>query len=228
MSLKEKPYWMDTVAMPSADPACPLLDSADVAVIGAGFTGLSAALALAKRGAKVVVLEAETIGWGASSRNGGMVLSGLKLGVDELLARYGREAAHAMYAASLAAIDCVERIVQEEDIACDFTRSGHLELASKPAHFAHFLRRAEVLAGEFNNHVQIVPMQELRGEIGSDMYHGGLVDKLSAGVNPARLVARLARAATKAGAALYERARVQQIESNARQATRGYRVRTAR
>ncbi|HVP48933.1 MAG TPA: FAD-dependent oxidoreductase [Bryobacteraceae bacterium] len=80
MPLKEKPYWMDTVSIPTADASVPLPEVVDVAVIGGGFTGLSAALALAPRGAKVAVLEAETFGWGASSRNGGMVLTGLKKG----------------------------------------------------------------------------------------------------------------------------------------------------
>jgi glycine/D-amino acid oxidase-like deaminating enzyme len=75
---QEQNYWLTTVEMPKPR-AEPLPATADVAIIGAGFTGLSAALALAKRGAKVVVLESETIGWGASSRNGGMVLTGLKL-----------------------------------------------------------------------------------------------------------------------------------------------------
>ena len=86
----------------ATDAAPPLPESVDVAVIGAGFTGLSAARTLAKRGAKVAVLEAETIGWGASSRNGGMVLTGLKLGVNKLISMYGRERTQRMYAASLA------------------------------------------------------------------------------------------------------------------------------
>src|SRR6202020_1432598 len=90
----------------------------DVAVIGSGFTGLSAARTLAQRGAKVAVLEAETIGWGASSRNGGMVLTGLKLGVNQLISKYGRELTQRMYAASLATIACVEQIVRQEKIDC--------------------------------------------------------------------------------------------------------------
>ena len=93
-------------------------------MIGAGFTGLSAARTLAKRGARVAVLESETIGWGASSRNGGMVLSGMKLGVNQLIAIYGRELTQRMYAASLETIDCVEQIVREEKIDCDFARYG--------------------------------------------------------------------------------------------------------
>src|SRR5947209_11377020 len=100
--------------MPSSDDTRPLPGRVDVAVIGAGFTGLSAALSLAKRGAKVVVLESETIGWGASSRNGGMLLTGLKLGVNELISKYGGELTRRMYAASLETITCVERIAKEE------------------------------------------------------------------------------------------------------------------
>ena len=105
MSLREQNYWMTTVTMPTTDAARALPETADVIVIGAGFTGLSAARTLAKKGANVVVLEAETIGWGASSRNGGMVLTGMKLGVNKLISMYGRELTQRMYAASLATID---------------------------------------------------------------------------------------------------------------------------
>src|ERR1700758_810001 len=117
--------------MPRGSAAGPLPETADVAVLGAGFTGLSAARTLAKRGAKVAVLEAETIGWGASSRNGGMVLTGMKLGVNQLISMYGRERTQRMYAASLASLDCVEQIVTEERIDCNFSRPGHLEVACK-------------------------------------------------------------------------------------------------
>src|ERR1700682_6335890 len=81
---QELNYWLTTVQMP-APPALPLPDSTDVAVIGAGFTGLSAALSLAKRGAKVVVLESETIGWGARSRNGGMGLTAMWMGANTIM-----------------------------------------------------------------------------------------------------------------------------------------------
>jgi hypothetical protein len=118
MPLQEHNYWLTTAEFPAVDAAHGLPEVVDVAVIGAGFTGLSAARTLAKRGAKVVVLESETIGWGASSRNGGMVLTGMKLGVNQLVSMYGRELTQRMYAASLATIDCVEQIVSQESIDC--------------------------------------------------------------------------------------------------------------
>jgi hypothetical protein len=111
MDFKDSNYWLDTVTMPTGTPGA-FAERADVAVIGAGFTGLSAARTLAKGGATVVVLEANGIGWGASSRNGGMVLTGLKLSTETLAARYGMEATRRMYAASLASIDLVEQIVR--------------------------------------------------------------------------------------------------------------------
>ena len=96
-----------------------------MAIVGGGYTGLAAARELARRGASVALLEARTLGWGASSRNGGMVLTGLKLEAEQLVAKYGLETARRLFAASLKALDCVERIVAEEQIACDFARSGH-------------------------------------------------------------------------------------------------------
>src|SRR5712671_1834265 len=123
MALQEYNYWLTTTELPKVESR-PLPDRVDVAVIGAGYTGLSAARTLAKRGAKVAVLESETIGWGASSRNGGMVLTGMKLGVNKLISMYGRDRTQRMYAASLATIDCVDQIVGEEGIDCNFVRCG--------------------------------------------------------------------------------------------------------
>src|SRR5277367_6541471 len=170
---QELNYWLTTVQMPTPSVQ-PLPASADVAVIGAGFTGLSAALSLAKRGAKAVVVESETIGWGASSRNGGMVLTGLKLGVNKLISTYGRELTRRMYAASLETIDTVERIVNEEKITCDFARTGHLEVACKSAHFDDYARQADVIAREFNHQMRVVQKHELPAEIGSTIYYGGM------------------------------------------------------
>jgi glycine/D-amino acid oxidase-like deaminating enzyme len=209
--LKEYPVWLDNAVWPVLAPSRPLPERVDVAVIGSGYTGLAAARALARRGASVAVLEARTLGWGASSRNGGMVLTGLKLEVAELMARYGLAAAQRMFAASLAALDCVEQIVGEEHIDCAFERTGHVLLAYKPAHFHAMMHEATLLERSFGHATRAVPRGELRSEIGSDAYHGGLVDEASAGVDPARYVAGLARAAMRAGALLFDQTPVAQI-----------------
>ena len=228
MPVQEQNFWLTTAKMPSTDPAVPLPDGVNVAIIGAGFTGLSAARTLAKLGARVAVLEAETTGWGASSRNGGMVLTGLKLGVNKLISMYGRERTQRMYAASLATIDCVEHLVREEEIDCDFTRCGHLEVACKQKHFDDYARQVEVIAREFNHKLRIVPKAELQSEIGSSIYYGGMVDELSAGLNPARYVAGLAQAAIRAGATVCENARVVKIEREDRQGMPRWRITTSR
>ena len=227
-SMMEQNYWLTTVEMPLVNGTAPLPEMVDVAVVGSGFTGLSAARTLAKRGAKVAVLEAETIGWGASSRNGGMVLTGMKLGVSELISKYGRELTRRMYAASLASIDCVEQVVREEGIDCEFARCGHLEVACKQAHFNGYTRQAEIIEVEFNHKLRVVPRHELSAEIGSSIYYGGMVDEVSAGCNPARYVAGLARAAAKAGAWIFEHARVNTIERDSRQGEAGWKISTSR
>jgi glycine/D-amino acid oxidase-like deaminating enzyme len=224
MTIQETNFWLQTLADTPAYGDRPWPAQVDVAVIGAGITGLSAARALAKQGANVAVLETHNIGWGASSRNGGMVLTGLKLGADSLVARYGREHARQLYAASLAAIDCVEHVVREEHIDCNFVRCGHLEVASKPAHFKSFIKAAAATQREFNHTVRVVPPGELDAEIGSPVFHGGLVDDASASVNPARYTAGLAAAAARAGASLFPQAPVEKVERAGSQ----YKLRTGR
>jgi len=226
-SFQESNYWITTAAMPPAT-GDPFPERVEVVVIGAGFTGLSAARTLAKRGVNVAVLEANNIGWGASSRNGGMVLTGLKLGVETLAARYGTELTRRMYAASLESIDLVENLVREERIECDFSRCGHLEVACKQSHFDSYARSVEVIAKEFNHHLRTVPRADLSSEIGSNIYFGGIVDETSAGLNPARYVAGLAEAALRAGANVYEGTKVQQIERGSRNGTTGFKIKTNR
>jgi glycine/D-amino acid oxidase-like deaminating enzyme len=224
MTINEKTFWLETVEIPTP-LARDFPQEADVAIIGAGFTGISAARTLAKSGASVAVFDAQTIGWGASSRNGGMVLTGLKLPAGTLIARYGKEATARMYAASLESIDFVEKLVLEENIACDFARCGHLEVACKPKHFDDFRRSADETARHFNHRQRLIPRDQLQSEIGSAIYHGGLVDESSAGVNPARLVAGLASAAERAGAAIFEHSPVEEIQ---REGARSWKIATQR
>src|ERR1700727_110986 len=228
MALQEQNYWLTTTEFPTTDITRPLPEVVDVAVIGGGFTGLSAARTLRRHGARVAVLESQTIGWGASSRNGGMVLTGMKLGVNKLISMYGRELTKRMYAASLASMDCVEQIVREEKIDCDFSRCGHLEVACKQKHFDDYTRQSEVIELEFDHKLRVVLRHELSAEIGSSIYYGGMVDEVSAGCNPARYVAGLARAAMKAGVEIFEQARVESVARESLNGELGWKLITSR
>jgi len=213
MTPKQQIYWHTTTQMRYDSALSPLPDKVDVAIIGGGYTGLSAARTLAKQGVKnVAVLEANTIGWGASSRNGGMVLTGLKLGMQTVQKRYGRELAMRLFQYSLDSIDTVEQIVKEENIDCGFARYGHLLTANKPRHFEALQEEVEFMEKEFNYKVRLISKHNQRQEIGSDIYHGALLDECSGGLNPAQYVVGLATAAEKAGATLHARARVKNIE----------------
>ena len=176
----------------------------DVAIIGAGYTGLAAARCLAAAGASVLVLERERIGWGASSRNGGQVLTGLSLDSAALVAKYGESTAVRLYELSLEAIQSLEALITREAIECEYETTGHLQAAWKPAHFDALREEQALLARVFHHSVALVSRAEQRTEIGSSRYHGLLVDERSRGLHPARYVAGLADAARRAGAAVAE------------------------
>jgi glycine/D-amino acid oxidase-like deaminating enzyme len=212
MTVNQQVYWHTTARMPGEENAMtPLPQKTDVAIIGGGYTGLSAARELVRKGATVVVLEAETIGWGASSRNGGMVLTGLKLGMQAVQKKYGRELARRLFQYSLDSIDTVERLVKAENIECGFARYGHLLAANKPQHFDGLKEEVEFMDKEFNHPLRLIPRESQHAEINTDIYYGAVVDECSGGLNPGQYVAGLARAAENAGAALHARARVRRL-----------------
>lgn len=203
--MKEYPYWRDTLPGTTDSRTTNLefrIPNPDVVIVGAGFTGLSAARTLARAGASVQVIEKETIGWGASSRNGGQVLTGLKVDAATLVSRYGETRARALFAAAAASIARLESVIHEEGIDCDFTRTGHIQAASKPAHFAAFREEQALLARVFNHRVELVARADQRSELGSDVYHGLLLDEQSSAINPARYVHGLAAAALRTGVSI--------------------------
>jgi glycine/D-amino acid oxidase-like deaminating enzyme len=152
----------------------------------------------------------------------------MKLPVPTLISRYGHETVRRMYAASLESIELVEQIVKEEGIDCAFSRCGHLEVACKAAHFEAYAEAAAGIKREFGHELRIVPKSELRAEIGSDIYFGGMVDETSACLNPAQYVAGLAKAAQRAGACVYDHARVTDVKAEVTNSTKLFRVSTSR
>ena len=158
------PYWWDTVSDGAGNPESGTRNpepgtrnpghppaSCDVAVVGGGYTGLAAARGLARSGASVVVLEREHAGWGASSRNGGQVLTGLKLEPAALVAKFGDARARELFDVSLESIAALESLVEDEAIECEYARTGHLQAACKPAHFDAFREEQQLLARVFNH-----------------------------------------------------------------------------
>ena len=209
--MKLTSYWLDT-AEPAGDfRRNPIPPEVDVAVVGAGFTGLSAALELAKQGASVALLEQHTVGWGASGRNGGMATTGLAIGFAQAVRALRRAAAAAMFLEYNRAIDTIESLVKEHGIECDFERTGKLTLAYKPAHYEGMKKSQALLAELADHHVQLVPKADIRSEIGSDFYHGATVDPQAAGLHVARFAHGLAAAAVKHGAGIHENAAVTEL-----------------
>ena len=173
-------------------------------VVGGGYTGMMAAARLAQRGRSVALLEKHELGWGASSRNGGMVHPGFKVGPADLLKRYGDQGRQ-LYQASVDAFALLEETITTDRIECDYARTGHLHLAYKPRDMEQLEAEARVLAEEWGISARILDRDALAAEIASPVYHGGLLYERSGGLHPAKYFAGLARLAFDRGAHLHDR-----------------------
>lgn len=203
--MKQVPYWLDTAPALPDRSGKDLPDEADVVVIGGGLTGLSTAYHAARKGARVVLVEKDKVASGASGRNGSMCTQGITIGVGEARKRFGQQRARELYGAFREAVDVVEEITHTERIDCDFDRAGRLGVAFKPQHFESMKATQRDLADNFDHETQLLSRSELTAELGSDYYHGALLDPLSAGLHVGKYVHGLAAAAERAGAEIHER-----------------------
>lgn len=211
--MKLDSYWTDTApAFVSAAGELPA--QVDVAIIGGGFTGLSAALALARRGASVAVLEAGSrVAAEASGRNGGHVNNGLAIDYAELAAKVGVDLARSWYHAFDDAVDSVARVIEEEQIDCDFLRHGKLKLATRPSQMEALQRNAQRLIDDgVDSDVEILDAAQVAAEIQSERFHGGLLYKRSGQMHMGRFAFGLATAAQAQGAQIHTSAEVTRIE----------------
>lgn len=199
------PWWWEALdPEPAAGPG-PLPGSVDVAVVGSGYTGLSAALTLARAGRSVVVLEAGRAGYGASTRNGGQVGSGnQKFTVQKLIALYGRDKALALIHEGTAMLAFIADLIETEGIDCHFRRAGRFRGAVRPAHYEAMARDMEDLKRFAGVEFFMVPRAEQHREVGSDFYFGGGVLPNDAALHPGLYHQGLLRLAEAAGAQVYD------------------------
>ena len=215
---KPTPYWWEAAPPTDAGNLDPPQD-ADVLIVGGGYTGLNAALELARAGRCVVVCEAEQFGHGASSRNGGGVSAGINLGKG-MSGGPGERSNRAdarcllerLMIESGAAFDLVAELVTRENIACHYQRSGRMVGASTQKHFQKFSARAETINRLTGAGARVIARSRLYEEMASDFYYGGLVIAQAAKLHPALYLHGLRRAASDAGAHLCAHTRVKAVQ----------------
>ncbi|MFL7893514.1 MAG: NAD(P)/FAD-dependent oxidoreductase [Anaerolineales bacterium] len=207
------PFWTHQTPRPVELSGSELPGQVDVVVVGSGVTGLNAAIELSKVGVAVAVLEQEVIGWGASTRNAGMMSAGSTASTDYQLRKYGVEKTRQLFKWSAEAVNYVEKVIDEEQISCDFKRCGAVFLACNIKQFEGLRVYQQELEREYGfMGTSLLTPEQLQSEIGSSIYAGGLVNDFSAGLDPAKYIYGLAAAAAKYGSQLVEHARVRKIK----------------
>jgi len=201
--MKNTSFWLDTI--PGTDSTqSPIESSVDVVVVGGGFTGLSTALALAKRGAKVAICEANVVGGEASGRNGGQCNNGTAQDFTSLISTYGEEKAGSFYQFYNQAVDSVETLVKTENIDCDFRRAGKIKLAAKPEHMDKLAKTHEALIKLVDPDAQLLDQQSLKAEINAGTFYGGLLTPHGAQLHVGKLVHGLAKLCIEFGVLIYQ------------------------
>ena len=198
-------------------PAAAGLLKADLVVVGGGATGLSAALFAARAGRKVVLLEGGRVGWGASGRNGGQLIPGLRKGAAELVHLFGKERARALFDLSLSARSLVLDLCRDEGIDCDLRLTGHILAGVKPSDQAGFEEEARALEGVMGYpHARVLDRADARAAVASPEVLCALVDDLGGHMHPLNYTLGLARAAQRAGVRIFEMSRATGLDRSAK------------
>ena len=208
---KSAPYWWERTPRPELPEAVPP-PRAEVAIVGSGYTGLSAAIQTTRGGRHTVVLDAEEAGCGCSSRNGGQIGTSIKPDFAELVARHGGETASRILREGHNALDLIADFIAAEGIDCDFKRAGRFTAAHNPASYERLARSLENQPKGLEVEAHMVPRAEQHSELGTDFYHGGMVTARHAALDPARYHQGLLDRALAAGVEVVTRCAVTGIE----------------
>ncbi|WP_069264097.1 NAD(P)/FAD-dependent oxidoreductase [Paraburkholderia nodosa] len=203
------PYWWDA-APPEASNA-PLPESVDIAIVGSGYCGLSAAAEAAHRGASVAVLDAAEIGAGGSTRSGGMVSSGQKLALTNAIRGVPADRLKRLMRESAASFDYLKRLIAQEALDADLSITGRFFGAYTPAHFNALRDQGQVLRDKTGVTVHVIERDAQRAIIGSDYYYGGILVDEYGGLHTAKYHRALRELARRRGATLHSHAAVQRI-----------------
>ena len=217
------PYWWETAPLPPADEQS-VAQECDTVVVGAGYTGLSAAIVLARAGRSVQVFDRQRPGEGASTRNGGITSGNVRPSYSQIERRFGRDRAEAILLEGKAARDDLYRFIAEERIDCDFALTGRFIGAMGRRDYDKLAREADFLAERLGIEAFAVPRAKQHDWLGTDLYHGGAVRMDIGGLHPAKLCAGMLRAARSAGATVHGLTRVAAVRPD----SAGWTVSTAR
>ncbi|MBR0659820.1 NAD(P)/FAD-dependent oxidoreductase [Neoroseomonas oryzicola] len=227
---KAKPFWWEAIAMGEDDPPAELPPKADVVIVGGGLTGLNCAIELGRGGTRAVVLDAEPLGFGASTRNGGGVSGGNNVGKG-LSGAKGRQSPEemrdwlrAIMGDASEGLAHIEALVQRENIQCFYERTGRFVGAWTPKHYDGMAAKIDTLNEFANADASMLPRARQREEMASDYYYGGMLVNRTGKIHPGLYHRGLMQAAQRCGATLLGRTKAGALTRTAT----GWRVETSR
>jgi glycine/D-amino acid oxidase-like deaminating enzyme len=208
---KPTPYWWDQAALDqSPNPALP--ESVDVLIVGAGYTGLHAALQTARAGLSTLVVDAEAAGYGCSSRNGGQISTSIKYSYRALCDRYGDDLAWNIIAMGKASLDYIGDFVRAENIECNYEAAGRFLGAHNERAYQRLTEEIKEPNPVYDSGAFLVTPENTRTELGTERYHGGLVQPQFASLHPALYHAGCLQKVKEAGATVISHNRVNAID----------------